>query len=92
MALFWEQKTAQAPNVAHAELERPRSREQKTAQAPDVAPAELTRTVRGQCTVCGTDVYDTQPRLKDPVTGLYQHEGCQAATAAKKEPYMQGVS
>ena len=82
MALFWEQKTAQAPNVAHAELERPRSREQKTAQAPDVAPAELARTVRGQCTVCGTDVYDTQPRLKDPVTGLYQHEGCQAATAA----------
>ena len=86
MALSWEQKTAQAPNVAHAELERPRSREQKTAQAPDVAPAELTRTVRGQCTVCGTDVYDTQPRLKDPATGLYQHEGCQAATASPNDP------
>ena len=31
--------------------------------------------VRGQCALCGLDVFDSQPRLKDH-TGLYQHENC----------------
>ena len=34
--------------------------------------------IRGQCTYCGKDVLDTQPRLKDPDSGQYQHETCVA--------------
>ena len=34
---------------------------------------------RGQCNLCGMDVLDSQPRSKDPATGLYQHEACQAS-------------
>lgn len=37
--------------------------------------------VRGQCRLCGLDVLDTQPRQKDPETGLYQHQDCQASRA-----------
>lgn len=47
------------------------------------------RQVRGQCSLCGMDVFDSQPRLKDHTTGLYQHEDCRASNRAsrpKSEP------
>ena len=37
--------------------------------------------VRGQCIICGLDVLDTQRRLKDPETDLYQHQDCQKTRA-----------
>ena len=38
---------------------------------------------RGKCSVCGIDVLDSQPRLKDPKTGFYQHQHCPAVDAAQ---------
>jgi hypothetical protein len=35
--------------------------------------------IRGRCSLCNNDVLDTQPRQKDPTTGLYQHEACCSA-------------
>lgn len=43
-------------------------------------------TIRGQCSICGMDVLDTQPRLKDPETGLYQHQNCQQSGAGPAVP------
>jgi hypothetical protein len=37
--------------------------------------------IRGRCSVCNVDVYDTQARQKDRGTGLYLHEACSAASA-----------
>ena len=41
--------------------------------------------VRGSCQLCGKDVYDTQPRFKDPNSGLYQHQDCQPTIKAESE-------
>ena len=41
--------------------------------------------VRGSCQLCGKDVYDTQPRFKDPNSGLYQHQDCQPTSKAESE-------
>ena len=38
--------------------------------------------IRGQCNLCGENVLESQPRLKDPNTGLYQHEACQGGLGA----------
>ena len=55
---------------------------QAAAAPPPTPPAtpQVTSSgnFRGRCSVCDQDVYDTQPRLKDPSTGLYQHESCGA--------------
>jgi hypothetical protein len=37
--------------------------------------------IRGQCSLCGVDVLNSQPRVKDP-TGLYRHQDCEANTGA----------
>jgi hypothetical protein len=41
--------------------------------------------IRGQCSLCGVDVLDSQPRVKDP-TGLYRHQDCEANTGATTLP------
>lgn len=51
----------------------------QTPPPPAPPQAKSSRNIRGQCSVCDQDVCDTQPRLKDPSTGLYQHERCGAA-------------
>ena len=54
------------------------------AAAPPVEPSGATgqANVRGRCSLCGLDVLDTQPRIKDPETGLYQHQDCQSSGGA----------
>ena len=54
---------------------------------PNEAPSKSNAVggVRGSCQRCGKDVYDTQPRFKDPDSGLYQHQDCQAAGTAEPE-------
>ena len=59
------------------------------AALPAVAPERRTE-VRGRCSICHKDVTDSQPRLKDPITGLYQHDPCPAgdnAGAAAAPPH-----
>ena len=51
----------------------------QTPPRPTTPQTTTSENVRGRCPVCNQDVYDTQPRLKDPSTGLYQHESCGAA-------------
>lgn len=53
------------------------------AAAPlkELADRNSQANVRGKCSLCGMDVLDTQPRLKDQETGLYKHEDCQASRA-----------
>ena len=54
--------------------------------------------VRGQCSICGVDVLDSEPRLKDTATGLYQHEECSTrnfnvpnAAARSAQPHVRGL-
>ena len=44
--------------------------------------APLPGSIRGRCSICDRDVYDTQPRRKVPGTSLYQHEACVVEVAA----------
>ena len=65
------------------------SRGKRIAIAATSLPADLeTRNsathVRGQCSLCGMEVLATQPRLKDPDTGLYQHQTCGGSSAPAK--------
>ena len=43
-----------------------------------VSTSETARasSIRGRCSICDQDVYDTQARQKDPLTKGYQHEAC----------------
>eukprot|EP00729_Bicosta_minor_P017976 gene17976-16053_t len=41
---------------------------------------------RGECSVCGGDVLDTQPRTKDQDTGKYQHQDCHARSSRSISP------
>ena len=52
-----------------------RSRLHKKANSPQVEETAKP-TVRGRCSLCGLDVLDSQPRVKAPDTGLYQHQNC----------------
>lgn len=70
-----------------------RSRTKETGAA---APALERSTTRGQCRFCGLDVLDSQPRRKDPISGLYQHEDCRAsgrttAEATEEKPAAGGA-
>ena len=59
-----------------------RSRSRKNANSVSyVEPNDAKPTVRGQCSLCGLEVLDSQPRLKDPISGLYQHVDCGASGA-----------
>jgi hypothetical protein len=40
--------------------------------------------IKGSCSLCNKDVYDTQARWKDPVTGNYQHEACKGGGETSK--------
>ena len=60
---------------------------QRLAQSREVntgtpGPHPDRSSIRGKCSLCGLDVYDTQPRAKDPSTGFYQHEGCRVSLVA----------
>ena len=47
--------------------------------SPEPAGPNSLTTIRGQCSLCGRDVLDTQPRIKDQETGVYEHQDCGTA-------------
>ena len=47
--------------------------------------------IRGACSVCKTNVYDTQAREKDPVTGAYRHSNPQDCKVIAAGGSTQGV-
>ena len=50
------------------------------------------RKVRGLCSLCNLDVFDSQPRLKNHRTGLYQHEDCQASNSRASSSHAESRS
>lgn len=53
-------------------------------EANDADSRGKSPSIRGHCSLCDEDVLDTQPRWKNPDTGLYQHQACwNAAEAAR---------
>ena len=50
-------------------------------------PGPTPGSIRGRCSICDRDVYDTQPRQKVPGTDLYQHEACAISANAKKNAH-----
>jgi hypothetical protein len=63
-----------------------RSREKKAVPPPTPTRVLAPPLLRGQCTLCGLDVLESQPRLKDPKTNLYQHEDCRATDYGSSVP------
>jgi serine/threonine-protein kinase TTK/MPS1 len=74
-------------SAAAARKERIAQRKTSSLQALRVSRTaasfvEEDEEIRGQCSLCNDNVYDTQARRKDPDTGLYQHDACMNSSSS----------